>query len=175
MKKKKTRFIIRLSLLLVMVLAISYTLYQHLFTENIRVQAGDLAPDFVLEDTGGNTVQLSDLRGKGVFLNFWGSWCQPCEREMPYLEKQYSHYKNLGIEVVAVNIEESDVAINSFVQQHDLTFTVLKDRDRAVTEAYDITPIPTTFLIDKTGKVLEVLTGPMTEEDVRNYIEMIKP
>ncbi|MCM3441518.1 thiol-disulfide oxidoreductase ResA [Metabacillus halosaccharovorans] len=158
-----------------MISALTYTLYQNVFTEKSRVQTGDQAPDFVLEDMSGNKVQLSDFKGKGVFLNFWGTWCKPCEEEMPYMERQYSHYKNLGIEILAVNIAESDVAIEAFIKKHDLTFTILKDKDRAVTEAYDITPIPTTFLIDKNGKIEKVITGSMTERDVANYMELIKP
>ncbi|MBU7595664.1 thiol-disulfide oxidoreductase ResA [Metabacillus halosaccharovorans] len=175
MKNKRTRYLIRLSILLIMISALTYTLYQNVFTEKSRVQTGDQAPDFVLEDMSGNKVQLSDFKGKGVFLNFWGTWCKPCEEEMPYMERQYSHYKNLGIEILAVNIAESDVAIEAFIKKHDLTFTILKDKDRAVTEAYDITPIPTTFLIDKNGKIEKVITGSMTERDVANYMELIKP
>jgi len=175
MKNKRTRTIIRVSLLFFMVLVVAYTLYQNFFTEKIRIQAGEQAPDFVLEDMKGNNVQLSELKGKGVFLNFWGTWCKPCEKEMPYMERQYSHYKNLGVEILAVNIGESDIAIESFVKKHGLTFPILKDKDRSVTEAYDITPIPTTFLIDKNGKVVKVITGSMTERDIANYMELIKP
>ena len=175
MKNKRTRFIVRTSILFLMALAVGYTLYQNFFIEKLRVQAGEQAPDFVLEDMNGNNVQLSDLRGKGVFLNFWGTWCKPCEKEMPYMERQYSHFKNLGVEILAVNIGESDIAIESFVNRHALTFPILKDKDRTVTEAYDITPIPTTFLIDKNGKVLKVITGSMTERDIANYMELIKP
>ena len=174
MRNKKTRFILRLSLLLIMISAITYTLYQHFFTEKNQVQVGDQAPDFVLEDMEGNKVQLSDLKGKGVFLNFWGTWCKPCEQEMPYMESRYIHYKNLDVEILAVNVGESGVAIESFVKKHGLTFPVLKDKDQAVTEAYDITPIPTSFLIDKNGKVLKVITGSMTEKDIANYMELIK-
>ncbi|HZG85535.1 thiol-disulfide oxidoreductase ResA [Paenibacillus sp.] len=174
MGNKKTRFLFRLGLLLIMISAITYAFYQQFFTEKDRVQAGDQAPDFVLEDLEGNQVQLSDLKGRGVFLNFWGTWCKPCEQEMPYMESQYHRYKNLGVEILAVNIAESDIAIESFVERHGLTFPVLKDKDQAVTEAYDIIPIPTSFLIDKNGKVLKVITGAMTEKDIANYMELIK-
>jgi len=174
LKNRKTRFIVRSTILIIMISALGYTLYQNFFTEKTRVKVGDQAPDFVLEDMEGNKVQLSSLKGKGVFLNFWGTWCKPCEKEMPYMERQYSYFKNLGVEILAVNIAESDVAIESFVKKYGLTFTVLKDKDRAVTEAYDITPIPTTFLIDKNGKVLKVITGSMTERDVAKYMELIR-
>ncbi|KWU59986.1 thiol-disulfide oxidoreductase ResA [Priestia megaterium] len=175
MNNKRIRSIVRISLLLLMVLAVTYVLYQKFFTEKIRVQAGDKAPDFVLQDLKGNNVHLSDLKGKGVFLNFWGTWCKPCEKEMPYMERQYSHFKDPNVEILAVNIEESDIAIKSFVNRHGLTFPILKDRDGTVTEAYGITPIPTTFLIDKNGKILKVITGSMTERDIADYMELIKP
>lgn len=175
MGNKKKRTIFRISLLLIMLLAISYTLYQNFFTEKMRVQAGEKAPDFLLEDIQGNKVQLSELKGKGVFLNFWGTWCKPCEKEMPYMERQYKQYKDLGVETLAINIGESDVAIEAFANKYGLTFPILKDKDSAVTETYDITPIPTTFLIDKNGTIVKVITGSMTERDIANYMELIKP
>nr|WP_224773558.1 thiol-disulfide oxidoreductase ResA [Metabacillus idriensis] len=175
MKIKGTRTLLRISLLLILASAIGFTLYQNFFSDKTRVQSGDQAPDFILEDMSGNKVQLSDLKGKGVFLNFWGTWCKPCIKEMPFMERQYNYYKNYGVETIAVNIAESDVAIESFVKRHNLTFTILKDKNRDVTDAYDITPIPTTFLIDKNGKVVKVITGSMTERDIANYMELIKP
>lgn len=175
MRNKRNRTIFRVILLLIMLLAITYTLYQNFFTEKMRVQAGDQAPDFILEDMEGNKVQLSELKGKGVFLNFWGTWCKPCEKEMPYMERQYNHYKNLGVETLAVNIGESDIAIASFAEKYGLTFPILKDKDSSVTGTYDITPIPTTFLIDKDGKISKVITGSMTEQDIADNMELIKP
>lgn len=175
MRNKRNRTIFRVILLLILLLAITYTLYQNFFTEKMRVQAGDQAPDFILEDMEGNKVQLSELKGKGIFLNFWGTWCKPCEKEMPYMERQYNHYKNHGVETLAVNIGESDIAIASFAEKYGLTFPILKDKDSSVTGIYDITPIPTTFLIDKDGKVLKVITGSMTEQDIEDNMELIKP
>ncbi|PAD37109.1 thiol-disulfide oxidoreductase ResA [Terribacillus saccharophilus] len=175
MRNKKIRLVIRFIILLLMISAITYTVYQNFFTEKVRVQVGDQAVDFALEDMEGNIVQLSDYEGRGVFLNFWGTWCEPCKTEMPLMENQYLNYKDQGVELLAVNITESDVAIQSFIEKHELTFPVLKDKDRSVTETYDITPIPTTFLIDKNGQVQRVITGSMTERDIRNYMEIIKP
>lgn len=175
MKNKKSRLVLRLCLLLIMFSAIAYTLYQQFFTENIRVQVGDQAPDFVLEDMGNHTIQLSDFKGRGVILNFWGTWCEPCRQEMPYLESQYNSYINNGVEILAINIAESEIAIESFVERYGLTFPVLKDKDQAVTKAYDVIPIPTSYLIDKNGTIKKVITGIMTESDMKNYMEIIKP
>ncbi|WP_336867325.1 redoxin domain-containing protein, partial [Peribacillus frigoritolerans] len=101
--------------------------------------------------------------------------CKPCEKEMPFMERQYNYFKNQGVEVLAVNIGESDVAIETFAKRYGLTFPILKDKKSVVTETYDITPIPTTFLIDKNGIVTKVITGSMTERDISNYMEEIKP
>lgn len=175
MASKKNRTIFRGVLLLIMAVALGYTLYQSFIADKSVVKVGEKAPDFVLENLEGNKVQLSELKGKGVFLNFWGTWCKPCEREMPYMERQYKHYKNQGVEILAVNIGESKFAIETFAKRFGLTFPMVMDRNSEVTDAYNIGPIPTTFLVDKNGKVLKVITGSMTEQDIVNYMELIKP
>lgn len=162
-------------ILTVLIGALAYTLYMNFFTSKERVKVGSTAPDFVLTDLEGNKQQLSDYRGKGVFLNFWGTWCKPCEKEMPYMQNQYDFYKAQGVEVLAVNIAESNVAVKSFADKHNLTFPIPLDKDRQVLNAYGVKPLPTTFLIDKEGKVVEITSGLMTERMVRDYMERIKP
>lgn len=162
-------------ILTVLIGALAYTLYINFFTSKERVKVGSTAPDFVLTDLEGNKHQLSDYRGKGVFLNFWGTWCKPCEKEMPYIENQYDYYKTLGVEVLAVNIAESNVAVKGFADKHNLSFPIPIDKDKQVLDAYGVKPLPTTFLIDKEGKVVEITSGSMTERMVRDYMERIKP
>ncbi|MFC0271542.1 thiol-disulfide oxidoreductase ResA [Metabacillus herbersteinensis] len=172
---KKRRLLMRSLILTVLIGALAYTLYINFFTSKERVKVGSTAPDFVLTDLEGNKHQLSDYRGKGVFLNFWGTWCKPCEKEMPYMQNQYDFYKTQGVEVLAVNIAESNVAVKSFADKHNLTFPIPLDKDRQVLNAYGVKPLPTTFLIDKEGKVVEITSGSMTERMVRDYMERIKP
>lgn len=93
---KEKRFWLRTIILAIMLVAIGYTIYSNVFVDKKAIQVGDSAPDFVLTDLNGNKIQLSDYRGKGVFLNFWGTWCKPCEKEMPYINSQYNVYKNEG-------------------------------------------------------------------------------
>ncbi|HZH58437.1 MAG TPA: thiol-disulfide oxidoreductase ResA, partial [Metabacillus sp.] len=119
---KKKRLLMRSIILILLIGALGYTLYSNFFVSKEKVKEGSKAPDFVLTDLEGNEHQLSDYKGKGVFLNFWGTWCKPCEREMPYMDNQYEYYKNQGVEVLAVNIAESNIAVQSFVNKHDLTF-----------------------------------------------------
>ncbi|MGM7721333.1 thiol-disulfide oxidoreductase ResA [Metabacillus sp. Hm71] len=172
---KKKRLLMRSIILIALIGALGYTLYTNFFVSKEKVKVGSAAPDFQLVDLEGNQHQLSDYKGKGVFLNFWGTWCEPCEREMPYMENQYEYYKNQGVEVLAVNIAESNVAVQSFVNRHDLSFPILLDKDRQVLNAYGVGPLPTTFLINPEGEVVHITSGSLTERMVRDFMEQIKP
>ncbi|MRX71050.1 thiol-disulfide oxidoreductase ResA [Bacillus lacus] len=172
---KKNRLMIRSAILLVLALAIGYTLYTNFFTNKEIVKAGGTAPDFLLTDLNGNTHQLSDYRGKGVFLNFWGTWCEPCKREMPYMENQYQHYRQKGVEVLAVNIAESNLSVQNFADEYGLNFPIVLDKDRQVLNAYGVKPLPTTFLIDKDGKVVKVHSGQLTERTIQEFMDQIEP
>ncbi|VXC34956.1 extracytoplasmic thioredoxin involved in cytochrome c maturation (lipoprotein) [Bacillus sp. 349Y] len=174
MKKRKRR-LVRTSILIVLISAVVYTLYLNATKDQAILVEGDMAPDFKLETLDGDTVQLSDFRGKGVFLNFWGTWCKPCEKEMPYMEKSYQQFKDKGVETLAVNIGESDFLVNKFVGKYDLSFTFPMDRNRELIDTYGIGPIPTTFLINPEGKVVKIITGSMSQQDIHDYMNMIKP
>lgn len=172
---KKKRLLMRSIILSVLIGALGYTLYSNFVVSKEKVKIGSEAPDFLLKDLEGNEHQLSDYKGKGVFLNFWGTWCEPCEREMPYMENQYKYYKSQGVEVLAVNIAESNIAVESFANKHDLSFPIVLDKDRQVLNAYGVGPLPTTFLINPDGKVEFITSGSLTERMVRDYMEQIKP
>ncbi|WP_071460012.1 thiol-disulfide oxidoreductase ResA [Bacillus massilinigeriensis] len=173
---KKKRLIARTIILLVLVLAVGYTLYANLTKEDdSTVEIGKEAPDFVLSDREGNKHQLSDYKGKGVFLNFWATWCGPCEREMPHIDNQYKQFKDKRVEVLTVDVGESKIAVDKFVERHNLTFPVMIDEDGQVQAAYGIGQLPITFLIDEEGKVVRSYTGELTEDKVKRFMEEIKP
>ncbi|MGG4210585.1 thiol-disulfide oxidoreductase ResA [Bacillus sp. FSL K6-1000] len=172
---KKRRFFIRTGILLVMLAALCYTMYNSVFAKQDRVKEGSIAPNFVLQSVDGDRIELKDLKGKGVFLNFWGTWCGPCKQEFPYMANQYEVFKDRGVEIVAVNVAESKIAVKNFMEFYGVNFPVAMDKDRQVTEAYDITPLPTTFLINPEGKVIKVIKGTMTERNVYEYMNLIKP
>ncbi|MCA1063238.1 thiol-disulfide oxidoreductase ResA [Rossellomorea sp. AcN35-11] len=176
MDKKKRRLLLRTMILIVLTSAVAYTLYAN-FTKDERGQlkVGDQAPDFVLEDMEGNKHKLSDYEGQGVFLNFWGTWCKPCEREMPYMNNQYGKYKDQGVKILAVNVGESDFLINRFVSKHGLEFPILVDKEEEVQNAYGIDPLPTTFLINPQGEIEKIITGTMSEKDIIEDLESVKP
>ena len=174
--KKKNRFIMRVSILAVLAGVILFTIYNNLSKETNEVlKVGDEAPDFELVDMNGETHQLSEYKGQGVFLNFWGTWCKPCEREFPLMDKQYQVFKDQGVQILAVNIAESDFVVQGYIDQRNLTFPVLIDKTKSVMGSYNINPLPTTILINPDGKIVKIITGEMTEEDIKVYMEQIRP
>lgn len=174
--KKKNRLIIRSIVLLALASAIVFTIYSGLTRETQNVlKVGDDAPDFKLTDLNGNSHQLSDYKGHGVFLNFWGTWCAPCKKEMPAMGRQYEVYKNQGVQILAVNISESDLKVRSFADQYGMVFPTLIDKTKSVMQAYNVKPLPTTLLIDSEGKIAKIITGEMSEKDIQEYMESIKP
>lgn len=176
MKNKKKRLVLRAVILVVIVAALGYTIYQ-MFNEKHVVEAGEQAPNFMLETLSGEKAQLKDFRGKGVLLNFWGTWCKPCKYEMPHLQEAYENYKDKGVVVVAVDIRESKLAVQTFADRYNLTFPMLLDREGEVTEnTYVVGRIPSTYLINSKGKVIEKKVGPFQSvEDVEKAMEKIVP
>jgi peroxiredoxin len=173
---KQKRLIIRTIILILIAAAIGYTIYSTVFgDQNKVVKAGDQAPNFRLETLEGESIEMADLEGKGVFLNFWGTYCKPCEREMPAMQRQYEIYKEKGIEIVAVNLGESNLPVKRFVERKDLTFTVLLDKKRDLVDVYGIGNLPATFLVDKNGRVVERTTGQLDDEKVSELMEKIIP
>ncbi|RLQ92793.1 thiol-disulfide oxidoreductase ResA [Planomicrobium sp. Y74] len=175
-KKKKNRLLMRTAILLVMIGAITFTIYNGVTKEKSELlEVGDQAPDFALTDLNGKRHQLSDYRGQGVFVNFWGTWCKPCEKEFPLMEKQYQVYKEKGVQILAVNIAQSDYEVEQYAERKNLTFPIVIDKNKSVMEAYNIRPLPTTILVNPDGEIEKIVTGEMSEEDIRSYMEQIKP
>lgn len=138
-------------------------------------QEGRAAPDFVLERVDGGAVRLSDLRGKAVIVNFWATWCVPCRREMPELVAAHQRYRERGLEILAVNLQENPGAVASFAREFGMEFPVLLDRDGDVAEAYRLIGLPTSFFIDPQGVVRSVFLGQLVgkagETNVQAAIE----
>jgi peroxiredoxin len=173
---KKRRLVIRTIILLVLGAAVVYTLYAN-FTKdrNQKVVVDAIAPDFALTDMQGNKHRLSDYRGQGVFLNFWGTWCPPCKKEMPYINNQYHQYKDKGVQVLTVDINESPLAVQQFANRLKLDFPIMIDTDEEVMNTYGVDLLPATILIDEKGKVVGIHTGELTENRIREFMEKIKP
>ncbi|AYC29355.1 thiol-disulfide oxidoreductase ResA [Paenisporosarcina cavernae] len=173
---KNQRFIMRTVILGILVVAIGYTIYSNLTKDKVAVlEVGDQAPDFTLVDMNGEKHQLSEYKGQGVFLNFWGTWCKPCAKEMPAMDNQFQEFKDKGVQVLAVNIAQSNLEVNRFAEQYDLTFPIVIDKEKSVMQAYNIDPLPTTFLINPEGKIERIITGEMSEQNIADFMTQIMP
>lgn len=118
------------------------------------------APDFTLKDADGQNVKLSDYRGKVVLLNFWATWCGPCQLEIPWFIDFQKEYKSQGLEVIGVSMDDDGwAAIKPFVAAHKINYRILLGND-SVTQLYGgIDSLPTTFLIDRNGRIAKVHVG----------------
>nr|WP_205003290.1 thiol-disulfide oxidoreductase ResA [Scopulibacillus daqui] len=175
MHPRKKRLVIRTVIILLLAAAIGFTIYQ-IFNKDKTVATGDKAPDFVLTDVNGHQVKLSDFKGKAVMLNFWATWCDPCKKEMPYIENVYKTLNKKKIVILAVNIGESQFAVQNFMDKYHIDFPIVMDKNRDVTDAYHIGPIPTTFFINKDGEIEEKVVGSMpSEKYIRQKLSEIEP
>ncbi|MEW6033268.1 MAG: TlpA disulfide reductase family protein [Chloroflexota bacterium] len=120
---------------------------------------GELAIDFTLPTIAGDTVTLSELRGKTVLLNFWTTWCPACREEMPLLQAAYAEKESSGLIVLAVNIKESRAVVEKFIKDNGYTFPVVLDQSGKVAEQYNVYYLPHTVIIDGEGIVRRTKVG----------------
>ena len=136
---------------------------------------GNLAPDFSIETIDGRTLQLSQLRGKVALLNFWGTWCGPCRREMPEFQRAYQEWKDEGFEIVAVAYNDTVSAIKAFRDELGLSFPLALDESGAINELYAIQTRPSTYVIDREGVIMARHFGIMTEPQLRQIFRDAYP
>lgn len=175
----RNRFIFRTAILGVLVAAVVFAVVTNAKKDNTIYKVGDQAPDFQLQQINENneldTIQLSNLEGKGVMLNFWATYCKPCEKEMPYMEELYPEYKEKGIEIVAVSLDDNNLVIQQFIEKYDLTFPIPHDTKSEVMDLYKVGPIPSTFFINPEGEIVEIVAGALTLERLEGYFKQIQP
>lgn len=137
-------------------------------------QVGKQAPPFSLENTEGKTVKLEDLKGKVIVLNFWATWCPPCRAEIPDFIKVYDKYKSKGVEILGVSLDHKGwEVVRPFVKSNKINYPVLLG-DQRIAQAYgNIRSIPTTFIIDRKGKVVDQHVGAMSEKDLVKLFEKL--
>ncbi|MFZ5826226.1 MAG: redoxin domain-containing protein [Bacillota bacterium] len=137
------------------------------------IALGAPAPDFELKTVDGQVYKLSDLKGQAVMLNFFATWCPPCRAEMPLLEETYKEYKDQGFIILAINLDESDVAITAFQQKMGITFPIVVDKGDHVSRRYDIVPLPTTYFVDRNGIVQGKWTGEIRKTQLLDLLKKI--
>lgn len=144
-----------------------------------KAEVGRAGPDFLLERPGGGTLRLSDLQGSPVILNFWASWCFPCRAEIPELVAAYEEYRERGLVIVGVNLQEADDTVLDFAADFGIEFPIAIDRDGELGDSWrlggPIKGIPTSYFIDATGVVRDRYFGPMTEDALAERLAKILP
>jgi len=126
---------------------------------------GYLAPDFAFEDLEGNTVRLSELRGKPVLLNFWATWCPPCRKEIPDLQRFYEQYGD-RITLLGIDWGEDVEEVKRFLERYGATYTNLLDKDGKFFVRYRLTGLPTSYWIDEEGIIRGMWLGAMELEEM---------
>jgi len=135
---------------------------------------GANAPDFTLTDSD-RTVQLSQLRGQVVLLNFWATWCPPCVEEMPSLVQMQNRMKGKGITVVAVSIDVDEKAYHQFVKEHGVNLLTVRDPDQKTPNLYGTHGWPETYVIDRNGVIRRKFIGAVdwTAPDITDFLSKL--
>ncbi len=143
---------------------------------DVAPRTGALAPDFELVDVHTNKpVKLSSLRGKPVFINFWGTWCPPCRAEMPEMQKLYDKYKG-QVEILGVSMGPRDdpTRVQVFVDAASYNWTFIHDPEYSVATAYQVQAIPSSYFIDKDGVIRAVHIGGMNEGQMEQNLQQAR-
>jgi len=132
------------------------------------------APDFALLDAQGREIKLSSLKGNVVLLNFWATWCGPCKIEMPWFVEFQRQYKDQGFSVVAVSLDsEGWEVVKPFAEDFKLNFPVVVGDDALAEKFGGIAALPTTFIIDKEGRITASHTGLVSKSDYEDEIKKL--
>jgi peroxiredoxin len=137
------------------------------------LRQGSVAPDFTLPDLEGQRVSLSEWRGRPVLINFWATWCGPCELEMPTIQAAYEAHQDDGLVVLAVAVDDTEGNVKRFFQKRDLTIRPLMD-DGSASRAYQVFGLPTSFLVQEDGKIAAVHAGLLTERKLEEYLRQFE-
>lgn len=120
---------------------------------------GQEAPDFALKSSTGENLRLSEYRGDVVMINFWATWCGPCRQEMPLLDELYTRYERVGFNLLGVNIDDDSRRAMQMIDELGVSFPVLFDARKEVSELYEVDAMPVTVLVDREGNVRYVHHG----------------
>jgi peroxiredoxin len=131
------------------------------------------APEFGLERFGGGTLRLSELRGQVVVLNFWASWCPPCRAEMPFFEKTYRAYRERGVTVVGVAIQDDPEDSRALLEELGITYPNGSDVGDEIALSYRVAGLPTTVFIGHDGKVAKKWLGSLSEQQLVALVEEV--
>lgn len=132
----------------------------------VAPELGAQAPPIAGATVDGQALDLADLRGAPVVVNFWATWCVPCAVEMPELQQLYDSHRADGLRVLAVNMAEQPHQVRAWRDEHSLTFDLLLDPEGAIAQAYRLRAWPSTFVISPSGTITQVYFGPVSAQQL---------
>lgn len=152
-------------------------------TKSAPPLASGVAPDFTLTTFDGEKITLSELRGKPVVINFWASWCIPCRKEAPLLERVWQDYRERGLILLGVDYVDTEDAAKKFIQEYGMTYPNGADLGTRISQTYRITGVPETYFITRDGKMLSGIDsngrvnanwiGPIDAASLRERVERL--
>ena len=145
--------------------------FQQTNAAEIGTEVGNKAPNFTLKNMNNKDITLRNLEGKKVFINFWASWCPPCKTEMPAIQKLHENYGE-EIEIIAVNLEEQKKKVKKYLENENLNFTVLLDKNKKAANKYLIRAIPTSYFLDENGVIIEKHMGILNYQNMKEILNL---
>lgn len=152
-------------------------------TKSAPPLASGVAPDFTLRTFDGQSITLSELRGKPVVINFWASWCIPCRTEAPILERAWKDYRERGVVILGVDYVDTEDAAKKFIHEYGMTYPNGPDLGTRISQMYRITGVPETYFVTREGKMLSGIDsngrayanwiGPIDDDSLRERIEKL--
>lgn len=165
--KKAISFIVVFTLLIGLVLSISSC-------SQIKGAFGKTASDFELVSLYGETIKLSDFKGKVIILDFWATWCPPCRKEIPHFVKLHNEYKDKGVVIIGISLDrEGPEKVKMFCEGMNVTYPVVMGNSKIVKDYGGIRGIPTTFIINKKQKIVKKIVGYTSYEVFKEQIEKL--
>lgn len=123
------------------------------------LKVGKVPPDFTLKSSAGNNLRLSEFIGQVVLINFWATWCSPCRKELPLLNELHERYNRAGFVLIGINIDQDLDKAREFANSLGIKFPILFDPVNEVSKSYGLSAMPTTIIIDRSGKTARVFLG----------------
>lgn len=161
--------------ILILVFILIQNVYNKYQTEEGSIGKSEKAPNFKLASLSGEDIELEKLKGKGILVNFWATWCDPCTEEMLSIQKVYDTYKTRGFEVLSINIGEDRNQINEFLKENrSINFPVLLG-DNFIIDNYKIMSTPTTYFVKPDGTIDRYHEGKLSEEQLHTFVKDILP
>jgi peroxiredoxin len=125
---------------------------------SVTATSGQKAPDFSLKTDSG-TITLKELQGKVVYLDFWASWCVPCRKSFPWMNAMHEKYSDKGLVILAINLDKEAKLVAKFLKQYPAKFKIAYDPSGKSAEAYKVLGMPSSYIIDRKGNIVETHVG----------------